>query len=150
MIFTLKAYNDLGRCSYATLKETFDTEKDKIIFKGKEVEINKIEDLFPFLWQSPGCAYHDNVEHRSVSNFSSTGTHWHHDFDDSIAKGKKHIEQLKKKVAKGGVTEKRLAKWKQDIEFEEKHILALQRIQERCDTEMEEQKLKLIEENKGK
>ena len=84
MIFTLKSYNDLGRCSYATLKETFDTEKDEILLNGNKVEIKKIEDLFPFLWTSAGIAVH--TEGKSRSQFFSTGTHWHHDFDESIAK----------------------------------------------------------------
>ena len=32
MIFTLDSFNDLGRCSFGTLKEKFDTEKDIIYF----------------------------------------------------------------------------------------------------------------------
>ena len=149
MIFTLNAYRDLGRCSYGTLKETFDTEKDKIIFKGKQVEINKIEDLFPFLWQSPGCAYHDNVEHKSVSSFYSEGTHWHHDFDDSIVRNDKEIAKLEKKIAKNPDSHL-VKKWTRDLEFCKEHNGSLKRMLKRLDEELEEQKLALIEENKGK
>lgn len=148
MIFTLKAYHDLGRCSYGTLKETFDTEKDKIIFKEKEVKINKIEDLFPFLWQSPGCAFHDNVEHKSVSSFYSEGTHWHHDFDDSIIETEKAIAKLEKKIAKKSDSHL-IKKWTEDLKWSKERYESLKRIVKRLDEEMEEQKIKLIEENKG-
>ena len=47
MIITLKNFNDLGRYSYATLKEIFDTEKDEIFDNDKKVEINSVVDLFP-------------------------------------------------------------------------------------------------------
>jgi hypothetical protein len=146
MIFTLKSYNDLGRCSYATLKETFDTEKDEILLNGNKVEIKKIEDLFPFLWTSAGIAVH--TEGKSRSQFFSTGTHWHHDFDESIAKQEKYVKRRSKAVDKMKDGPKK-EKAQKDLAYIVQHIEALKRICKRCDEEMEELKQKLIEENKG-
>ena len=153
MKFTLNSYRDCGRCSFGTLREWYDTEKEKILLKGIEVSIEKIEDLFPFLWQSPGCAYHNNDKGESVSNFGSVGTHWHHDYDKSIQECEKHIETIEKKIKK---LEKsidprsavRITKLRETQKWDREHADALRRICERCDAEMEEQKLKLIEENK--
>ena len=142
MIFTLKSYNDLGRCSYATLKETFDTEKDEILLNGNKVEIKKIEDLFPFLWTSAGIAVH--TDGKSRSQFFSTGTHWH----DSIAKQEKYVKRRSRVVEKMKDGPKKEQAQK-DLAFTIQHIESLKRICKRCDAEMEELKQKLIEENKG-
>ena len=144
MIFTLKSYNDLGRCSYATLKDIFDTDKDEIFLDCKKVEIKTIEDLFPFLWQSPGIAF--NSSGKSKSYFNSTGTHWHHDYDKSITDGLKEIEKLKNKMLKEKDV-KKANKLLEKMNFTAEHIYALQRICDRCDEEMEEQKKELIKEN---
>jgi len=60
MKFDLRAYRDLGKCSTGTLLDFWDTDKDKIFLSGKEVEIKKVEDLFPFLWRSAGCSTGSN------------------------------------------------------------------------------------------
>ena len=153
MKFTLNSYRDLGRCSYGTLRDSFDTEKDVIHLKGERVIIESIEDLFPFLWQTPGCAYHNNPEGKSVAAFSSKGTHWHHDYDESIKECERHIETIEKKIKKlekssDPRTSKRIEKLRETQKFDRQHADALKRICERCDAEMEELKLKLIEENK--
>ena len=144
MIFTLKSYNDLGRCSYATLKDIFDTDKDEIFLDCKKVEIKTIEDLFPFLWQSPGIAF--NSGGKSKSYFNSTGTHWHHDYDASIINCKNEIKKLQKKIEKNPES-KSVARWTENIKFENDHMTSLINIQKRFDKEMEEQKKELIKEN---
>lgn len=53
MKISLKSFNDLGKCSYGTLKEVFDTEKEEIYFNKVKVEINGIYDLEWFLWANP-------------------------------------------------------------------------------------------------
>ena len=144
MIFTLKSYNDLGRCSYATLKDIFDTDKDEIFLDCKKVEIKTIEDLFPFLWQSPGMAFHSDG--KSKSYFNSTGTHWHHDYDTSIVNCKNEIKKLQQKIEKNPES-KSVTRWTENIKFENDHMTSLINIQKRLDEEMEEQKKKLIKEN---
>lgn len=144
MIFTLKSYSDLGRCSYGTLMDEFDTDINTIFSNGKEVKINSIEDLFPYLWETAGISVHDGK--RSVSHFSGPGTHWHNDFDESIKRYEKHIVQMRKKIAKD--PDHRLAgKWKNTLEWEEKHVAKLKEMLSRYDEMMEEQKKLLIEEN---
>lgn len=146
MVITLKNYRDLGRCSYGTLKEEFDSEKDEIFFKDKKIEINSIEDLFPFLWQSPGVSFTDKDGH-SHSIFYSTGTHWHHDYDDSIEKCAKEIEKYQTKIAKNP-SHKNMEKWMGNFRYEVERQQSLKRMLERLDKELEEQKKILIEENK--
>ena len=144
MIFTLKAYSDLGRCSYGTCMDEFDTDKNTIFDNDKEVKINSIEDLFPYLWQHPGIFVHS--EGKDVAYFGGPGTHWHNDFDDSIKRYEKHIAQLKKKIEKN--PDHRLAgKWKGNMEWEEKHLANLKEMLVRYDNMMETQKTRLIEEN---
>lgn len=145
MIFTLDHYNDLGRCSYATLKESFDTEKDEIYLNEQKVEIKEIQDLFPFLWQSPGIAFHTDGKSRSY--FHSTGTHWHHDYDKSIARCENDIKKLQGKLKKDP-NSKRATKWMDEIKVESEHMQSLIHIQERLDKEMLEQQKELIKENK--
>lgn len=147
MIFTLKSYSDLGRCSYATLKESFDSEKDEIYLKDVKVEINKLEDLFPFLWQATAIGFYDNKEHKSVCKFYSDKPWWHNDYDKSIEECDKEIQKLNKKIVKGGVKDKTIERWKQTIDFTEKHKSSLINLIERLDNELKEQKLKLIKEN---
>ena len=144
MIFTLKSYNDLGRCSYATLKDVFDTDKDEIFLNEKKVEIKSIEDLFPFLWQSPGIAFHSDG--KSKAYFHSTGTHWHHDYDNSIVNCENEIKKLQKKLEKNPDS-KSAKRWTESIKFENDHKASLINIQKRLDEELEEQKKELIKEN---
>lgn len=100
MKVSLKSYNDLGKCAYATLMDEFDSEKDEIRLDGKKVEINTIDDLFQFLWNIPGIASHDNVKHTSVSDFYSTGTWWEHRYGESIENGKREISKLEMRLKK--------------------------------------------------
>ena len=147
MIFTLNCYNDLGECSYGTCRDTFDTEKDEIYLDDKKVEITRLEDLFPFLWRSVSIGYHDNVKHVSVSRFYSTGPWWHR-YKKSIDECGKEIANYRKKIEKGGKKESTIDRWKQNLEWTEKHRNALMDMIERLDGELEEQKKKLIEENR--
>jgi hypothetical protein len=56
MIFDLKSYSDLGHFSLGTSLEKFDTKSITIYLNRKKVRIKKVEDLFPFLWNSPGMS----------------------------------------------------------------------------------------------
>jgi hypothetical protein len=145
MKFTLKAYSDLGRCSMGTLLDEFDTDTYKILDRGKEVTIRSVEDLFPYLWQTPGVAFHSEGKH--VADFCGTGTHWHHDFDDSILGYEKDIRKLEKKVDKA-TDPKKKARYQEDLDWAIHHVQSLKDMLKRLDTEMEEQKKQLIEENK--
>ena len=145
MKFTLKAYRDLGRCSFGTLRESFDTDTEVIFLDGKEITISKIEDLFPFLWQHPGC--YSGADGKTVSHFWSTGTHWHHDYDASIQRNNLEIEKLKKKADKATDPDKK-AKYTESIKTLVAHNDGLRKLLIRLDEEMEHQKTALIQENK--
>lgn len=147
MVFTLNCFNDLGRCAYGTLKESIDTEKDIIYLKGNKVEINCLEDLFPFLWQASAMASGNNVDHTSVAHFYSDKPWWHNDYDSSIVECDKEIEKLTKKIAKGG-KDYTVERWRQNLKYAEERKDSLKDLIARHDAELEEQKLKLIEENK--
>ncbi|WP_405325694.1 hypothetical protein [Fibrobacter sp.] len=144
MKFTLKSYRDLGRCSMGTLLDEFDTEKDKVIENGKEVPIRSVEDLFPYLWQSPGIAFHS--EGKNVSEFWCKGTHWHHDFDGCIPAYEKQIKRLEKKVEKA-TDPKKKEHYQNELSFCKEQIVHLKAMIERMDNEMEQLKKKLIKEN---
>lgn len=144
MIITLKAFRDLGRCSYGTLKETFDTERDIIYYNNEKVEVTCVEDLFPFLWQAPGVAGH--TPEGSFAHFYGTGAHWDFDFNPSIARCKWDERHLEKRISK----EKNL---KKQGKLHEKlvqvidHRVKLENIIKRNDEEMEKIQKKLIKEN---
>ena len=145
MKFSLKSYTDCGKCSYATLMDEFDTEKDEIRLGGKKVEINTLEDLFPFLWNIPGVRVRDNVSNKSVADFGSTGTWWEHRYGESIEDSEKEIKKLEKRLAKATETNK--PKIQARIEYENKNIASLRRIIEWNNETMNECKEKLRNDN---
>ena len=145
MKVSLKGYSDLGKCAYATLMDEFDSEKDEIRLNGKKVEIKTIGDLFPFLWNIPGIASHDNVKHTSVSDFYSTGTWWEHRYGKGIENGKQEISKLEKRLKRAA--DSRKPKILQQIESEREHIESLERIIKRLNDEMEERKEKIRHDN---
>lgn len=98
MKFNLKSYDDLGKCAYGTLLEEYDTEKNVILLRGKEVPIGSLDDLFPFLWNNPGVSYHDWASGKTVSEFYSTGTWWHRKYDSSIKHTVAEIERMKQRL----------------------------------------------------
>ena len=147
MIFTLKSFRDLGRCSYGTLKETFDTEKDVIYDFNTKVEITCVEDLFPYLWQAPGISGH--TPKGSYAYFNGANTHWHEDFDGSIRRCDVDVKKLEKKIDKTR-NENQIAKYKAEIDDLLKHKARLIEIVNDSDAEMEELKQQLVEENCGK
>ena len=87
MKIKLSSFRDLGKCSYATLMDEFDTEKNHIylldnsesyakqFLEQLEVKITSVEDLFPYLWAIP-CVHVSDKESGSKSWFSYTGTWW--------------------------------------------------------------------------
>ena len=141
----LASFSDLGKCSYATLMDEFDSEKDIICLRGKKVEINTLDDLFQFLWNIPGVASHDNVNHTSMSDFYSTGTWWEHRYGESIKEHEKEIIKLEKRIAKAA--DSRKPKLQQALEWEKKSIESLKRIIKTLDNEMKERKEMIRHEN---
>lgn len=145
MIFTLKAYNDLGKCSYATLRESIDTERDKIYDDGKLVKIEKLEDLFPYLWRQPGELAKDEKGSNAFFNGSVT-THWHEEFDGTV---KEYDDQCKSIVMemmkKTGTEVYELSLKLEEIDARKKVFV---RMLEQCDEDMAEQQRELLEENR--
>ena len=76
MEIKLKSYSDCGKCSFGSLisEEGFDTDRDVIKLNGKIVEINSVEDLFPFLWTSYCGFSKDNGKIYYI--FNDTGYWW--------------------------------------------------------------------------
>ena len=144
MIITLKAFRDLGRCSYGTLKEAFDTERDVIYCNDEKVEVTRVEDLFPFLWQAPGVSGH--TPEGTFARFHRTGAHWNWDFNPSIARCKYDERKLEKHILKEQNLKKR-EKLQEKLLSIQEHRLRLENIIERNDEEMEEIQKKLIKEN---
>lgn len=144
MIFTFDHYSDLGRCSYATLKESFDSEKDEIYLNNEKVEIKEIQDLFPFLWQNPGMSFTTNGVTKAY--FFSTDPHWHQDYDKSIIKCEAEIKKLQGKLTKDP-NNKRANSWMDQIKVESERRQSLIRLQERLDEEKAGQEMQLIIEN---
>lgn len=145
MIFTLNSYRDLGRCSYGTLRNQFDTEKDEIYLNDYKIEVEKIEDLFPFLWQSEGVGgYSDG---KSFAYFSDMTTHWHRDLDGRIEEEANEIKKLKTKIEKSK-DEKRTETLKEKLNMHEQMRISMMNLCNILDKEMEDQKNLLIEENR--
>lgn len=145
MKFTLNAYNDLGRCSYGTLKEEFDTERDVIMLNDYKIEVSKIEDLFPFLWQQPGSS--SRSKDGTYAVFHDHGTHWHQDFDESIENYDKEIQKL---IEKSKNVHDSAKGYKLTVKIGERidRRNRLKNMLDQMDAEMEEQKKLLIEENR--
>ena len=146
MIIKLDGYSDLGKCSFGTLLDDYDTDDNLIYLDHKEVKIEKVEDLFPFLWQSSGISTKDgNI---TKSYFWQEGTWWHHSYDGSLWKYDKKILYYMKKLKK----ETNLRK-KEDIVLNIKTLMDklnnLSWFLLRNDERMEEIKQKLIEANNG-
>lgn len=82
MKFDLRKYNDCGKCAMATLLDEFDTEVHAIYVgnaldgTAKKIEINKLEDLFPYLWNIPYIASGKNYY------FSGEGTWWSNEYKE--------------------------------------------------------------------
>jgi len=144
MIFSLRNYCDLGRCSLGTLRDHWDTEKDEIYLQGKKVEINRIEDLFPFLWQPAGSWCRDGDS--TVSNFGSEGTHWHHDYDKSVESCERNARKYRNKMEKA-TTDSAREKYRVRLESELEHAGALRKMMDRLDIELKAQQDALIAEN---
>lgn len=144
MIFTLKSFRDLGRCSYGTLKETFDTEKDIIYDFNTKVEIVQIEDLFDYLWQAPGVSGHNSKG--TFAYFNGANTHWHQDYDKSIRQADIEVNKLKKKIDKTR-NQEQIDKYNEQINGILEHKQRLVTMLNNLDEEMEELKQKLVDEN---
>lgn len=146
MIIKLDGYSDLGKCSFGTLLDDFDTELHDIYLAGKYIEIKKVEDLFPFLWQHSGISVRNGD--KEVSHFSEEGTWWRHLYEGEIKKSDKKIQYYLRKLRK-----------EKDIKKQEKIIAEIKNALAQInfvfcfithnDKRMEEIKQKLIEVNNG-
>lgn len=146
MKINLFGFSDCGKCSFGTLLDYYDTDDNLIYLDHKEVKIEKVEDLFPFLWQHAGISTKDgNI---TKSYFTNEGTWWHHLYDGSIWKYDKKILYYMKKLKK----ETNLRK-KEDIVLNIKNLINslnnLLNFISYNDIRMEEIKQKLIEVNNG-
>ena len=146
MKINLFGFSDCGKCSFGTLLDYYDTDDNLIYLDHKEVKIEKVEDLFPFLWQHAGISIKDgNI---TKSYFSYEGTWWHQLYDGSIWKYDKKILYYMKKLKK----ETNLRK-KEDIVLNIKTLMDklnnLSWLLSKNDERMEEIKQKLIEANNG-
>jgi hypothetical protein len=146
MKISLFGFSDLGKCSFGTLLDDYDTNDHRIYLDHKEIEIKKVEDLFPFLWQHAGISTKDgNI---TKSYFWEEGTWWHQLYDGSIWKYDKKILYYMKKLKK----ETNLRK-KEDIALDIKTLInnlnGLSSFLLSNDNRMEEIKQKLIEANNG-
>ena len=145
MKYTLKSYNDLGKCSYATLMEEFDPQRDKIFVSGVEMKIDCLEDLFPFLWQSPSV-YSRNPD-GSVAHFNGPGTHWHQQFDRAQ---EKRLERVMKLDAKrcADDSDKKRTQYQSKIAEEMNDLVSIYNMLESLDKRRDRQIERLIEENR--
>ena len=146
MKISLNGFSDCGKCSFGTLLDDYDTDDNLIYLNNKEVKIEKVEDLFPFLWQHAGISAKDgNI---TKSYFWQEGTWWHHSYDGSLWKYDKKILYYMKKLKK----ETNLRK-KEDIVLNIKTLMDklnnLSWFLLKNDERMEEIKQKLIEANNG-
>lgn len=146
MKINLFGFSDCGKCSFGTLLDYYDTDNNLIYLDRKEVKIEKVEDLFPFLWQHASISIKDgNI---TKSYFTNDGTWWHHLYDASVWKYDKKILYYMKKLKK----ETNLRK-KEDIVLNIKTLMnnlnSLSSFLWGNDERMEEIKQKLIEVNKG-
>lgn len=146
MKINLFGFSDCGKCSFGTLLDDYDTDDNLIYLNNKEIKIEKVEDLFPFLWQHAGISTKDgNI---TKSYFWQEGTWWHHLYDDSLWKYDKKILYYMKKLKK----ETNLRK-KEDIVLNIKTLMKdlknLSWLLSKNDERMEEIKQKLIEANNG-
>lgn len=146
MKISLNGFSDCGKCSFGTLLDDYDTDDNLIYLNNKEVKIEKVEDLFPFLWQHAGISTKDgNI---TKSYFCQEGTWWHHLYDGSLWKYDKKILYYMKKLKK----ETNLRK-KEDIVLNIKTLMDklnnLSWFLLKNDERMEEIKQKLIEANNG-
>ena len=134
MIFDLRSYRDLGRCSYATLKECFDTGKDHIHLGVEEVTITRVEDLFPFLWRPVSASVRNgDVTHAHFSR-QSPDSHWHADYDPSIAMDEAEAAKLERKLAKDPGN-RNAARWKSRMEYYRTTSDGLRKLVARLDAE---------------
>ena len=146
MIIKLDGYSDLGKCSYGTLLGDFDTELHDIYLNGQYVKIEKVEDLFPFLWQHSGISVRNGD--KEVSHFSEKGTWWRHLYEGGIKRSDKKVHYYLGKLRKEKDIRKQepiVAKIRSElaqINFVFNYITVL-------DERMEENKQKLIEVNNG-
>lgn len=146
MKIKLDGYNDCGKCSFGTLLEEFDTDYDKIFYKKQEVKIEKVEDLFPFLWQHAGITIRDGF--KKLSYFYDKGTWWHQIYDLDIKKTDEKIVYYIRKLKKEKDPDKK-EKIIKEIRLEQAHINCFLKYMDDIDKRMFEIQKKLIEVNNG-
>lgn len=159
MIFNLKSFNDLGKCSMGTMLEEFDTEKNHIYITIKEIEsfselsdsfvevkIRSAGDLCKFLWCNPYLST-GNSDGEMVYHFSSKPTEWwHNEWHELIEKYKADIAKYETKLMKEKDDKKKekieakLSYYRNNLQETEKHLAYY-------DEKKKELVQKIIEEN---
>lgn len=76
MVFDLREFRDLGKCSTGSMLDYWDTDKCTIHTDGDKVEIQKVQDLFPFLWRSAGISSGSADGTRNFFFFGKSGYWW--------------------------------------------------------------------------
>lgn len=157
MIIDLRSYNDLGKCAYGSLMETFDTEKNAIhVYKGKgsldntdEEKIEQIDDLKPYLWNIPFVAFHDNVQGKSVSVFTSKGTWFERYYQEIIDRYNDNLSKIEKKLKKPK-NEKLKAKYENEKKECLEGIKCYTKSMEDMNDRLEENWKKILKDNQQK
>lgn len=146
MKISLKSYHDLGKCSFGTLMDEFDTDVEKIFIhldgQHVEVKISKVEDLFPFLWAHCGASCGHN--HYFGTNPSPW---WKHQYTEIIKSATEHCEKVLKKLKKPNLSIKLLKKYRDELSFwnPQKWLT----YDEHYDKQREQLEKDLIEDNKN-
>lgn len=145
MKFKLDGYNDCGKCSMGSLMDDYDTEKNHIFVDREEVKIEKVEDLFPYLWDIAGIST-SSPEGRNWF-FIEPMPWWESEYGNRIVSNKKEIAKYEKKL-KNPKSDKLKQKYEEEIKWRRDSIRIFSNVIEHNNASMEEQKKKLIEANK--
>ena len=146
MIFDLHSFRDLGRCSYATLKPTFDTEKDHIRLGHQEITISRVEDLFPFLWRSPGSYARDVNGSTAIFYRLSPDSHWHSDYDSSVTCYDRTADRIDRKLDKDPGNRNAI-KWRDSLVYARTRAEELRKMLARLDAERKGIEQQIIRDN---
>ena len=99
MKFNLSKFRDLGKCSFGTLLDEWDTKRDRLLEDGVLVEINKVSDLFPYLWRL-ASGHTKNVDGTVVYSFLNTGEKywWAHDEAERVMRYTRDLRKFVRSV----------------------------------------------------
>ena len=127
MKIDLKSYRDLGKCAYATLKEIFDTDTDRIfvMINGTgldtsdfaEVKISSVDDLIPFLWSIPFLSSADKSEGTRSYFITPVQPWWELKYNPVIEDASDEIKRMMKSKARKETIDNRIKTEQERIEW---------------------------------